>query len=241
VSCNVSTPYWPASWTPTRRPSLWSLHTASFSLWHATQIIDRPTQLTVRCVNKNVITRRRNRWPIAEMLLFIGKHEGTHICKHYTRIHIWRLPTPLLSESALQVDATLGRTHNRSSNAREILFNRLKLSSTCFSIRNNYILGTESVYLSVCVYLSAYLSIYLSIYLSVCLSVCLWLYSPFLDLDHIFSFLILYTVCKTPWTGDQPVARPILTHRINAQRYLCLECDSNSWSPCLSGRRQFML
>jgi hypothetical protein len=29
----------------------------------------------------------------------------------------------------------------------------------------------------------------------------------------LFSFLILYTVGRTPWTGDQPVARPLPTHR----------------------------
>jgi hypothetical protein len=29
----------------------------------------------------------------------------------------------------------------------------------------------------------------------------------------LFSFLILYTVGSTPWTGDQPVARPLPTHR----------------------------
>jgi hypothetical protein len=31
-----------------------------------------------------------------------------------------------------------------------------------------------------------------------------------------FNFFILYTVGRTPWTGDQPVARPLSTHRINA-------------------------
>jgi hypothetical protein len=41
----------------------------------------------------------------------------------------------------------------------------------------------------------------------------IWLYSPLLDLGRFFSFLILYTVGKTPWTGDQPVARPLSTHR----------------------------
>jgi hypothetical protein len=40
----------------------------------------------------------------------------------------------------------------------------------------------------------------------------LWLYSP-LDLSQFFTSLILFTVCRTPWTGDQPVARPIPTHR----------------------------
>jgi hypothetical protein len=34
-----------------------------------------------------------------------------------------------------------------------------------------------------------------------------------LDFGHFFSFLILYTVGRTPWTGDQPVARPLPTHR----------------------------
>jgi hypothetical protein len=34
-----------------------------------------------------------------------------------------------------------------------------------------------------------------------------------LDLGYFFSFLILYTVGRTPWTGDQPVARPLPTHR----------------------------
>jgi hypothetical protein len=40
----------------------------------------------------------------------------------------------------------------------------------------------------------------------------LWLCSP-LDLGRFFSFLILYTVGRTPWTADQPVARPLPTHR----------------------------
>jgi hypothetical protein len=34
-----------------------------------------------------------------------------------------------------------------------------------------------------------------------------------LDLGRFFSFLILYTVGRTPWTSDQPVARPLPTHR----------------------------
>jgi hypothetical protein len=48
------------------------------------------------------------------------------------------------------------------------------------------------------------------IYLSVCLSVYL---QSFLDLGRFFSFLILYTVGRTPWTGDQTAARSIPTHR----------------------------
>jgi hypothetical protein len=34
-----------------------------------------------------------------------------------------------------------------------------------------------------------------------------------LDLGRLFSFLILYTVGRTPWTGDQPVGRPLPTHK----------------------------
>jgi hypothetical protein len=50
-----------------------------------------------------------------------------------------------------------------------------------------------------------HLSIYLFIYL--------WLYSPLLDLGHFFSFLTFYTVGRTPWMEDQPVARPMPTHK----------------------------
>jgi hypothetical protein len=32
-------------------------------------------------------------------------------------------------------------------------------------------------------------------------------------LGRFFGFLILYTVGRTPWTGDEPVARPLPTHR----------------------------
>jgi hypothetical protein len=45
------------------------------------------------------------------------------------------------------------------------------------------------------------------------LSIYLWLCSPFLDLGRFFSFLILYIVDRNPLTGDQPIARPLSTHR----------------------------
>jgi hypothetical protein len=59
--------------------------------------------------------------------------------------------------------------------------------------------------------------------------------SPFLycstvllmDLGYFVNFLIFYTVSRTPWTADQPVARPLPTdtttqNRINAHRHPCL-------------------
>jgi hypothetical protein len=39
-----------------------------------------------------------------------------------------------------------------------------------------------------------------------------WLYSP-CGPWPLFQFLNLYTVGRIPWTGDQPVARPIPAHR----------------------------
>jgi hypothetical protein len=36
---------------------------------------------------------------------------------------------------------------------------------------------------------------------------------PFWTLPAFSVLLILYTVGRTPWTGDQPVARPLPTHR----------------------------
>jgi hypothetical protein len=60
--------------------------------------------------------------------------------------------------------------------------------------------------------LSVYLSIYLSIYLSVHPSIYLWLLSPLLGLGRFFSFLILCTVGRTSWTGDQPFASSLPAH-----------------------------
>jgi hypothetical protein len=40
----------------------------------------------------------------------------------------------------------------------------------------------------------------------------LWLYSP-LVLGRFFSFLIVYAVGRTAWTGDQPVAKTLPTPR----------------------------
>jgi hypothetical protein len=60
------------------------------------------------------------------------------------------------------------------------------------------------------------------------------LYSPLLGLDRFFSFLILYAVGMTPWTGDQPVARPLPTHSTTQtqNKHPCLEWDSNPRSQC---------
>jgi hypothetical protein len=68
-----------------------------------------------------------------------------------------------------------------------------------------------------------YLSNHLSIYGSTVL---------LLDLCRFFSFLILYTVDRTPLRGiSQSQGRCLHTeqhkHRINAHRYSCLEWDSN--------------
>jgi hypothetical protein len=48
---------------------------------------------------------------------------------------------------------------------------------------------------------------------SIYISICLWLYGPLLGLGSFFSFLIFYTDGRTPWTGDEPVSRPLPAHR----------------------------
>jgi hypothetical protein len=64
--------------------------------------------------------------------------------------------------------------------------------------------------------------------MGICLSVCLSsiylsLVAPTWSIGHPwnasfhFSFLILYTVGRTPWTGDQPVTRPLPAHRTQTQ------------------------
>jgi hypothetical protein len=75
----------------------------------------------------------------------------------------------------------------------------------------------------------------------------LWIYSPLLGLGRFSRFFILYTVGKTPWTRDQPVARPLPTHRttqiqnkLAQYRHPYLEWDSNRESQRLSERRPFM-
>jgi hypothetical protein len=80
---------------------------------------------------------------------------------------------------------------------------------SCLSKKKNrnwkYIEGSSQENLSVC--LSVCLSVYRSIYLSVHGSTAL------VALGRFFSFLILYTDGRTSWTVDQPVARPLRTHR----------------------------
>jgi hypothetical protein len=41
---------------------------------------------------------------------------------------------------------------------------------------------------------------------------------PFVGPWPLFQFLNLHTVGRTPWTGDQHIARSLPTHRINAHR-----------------------
>jgi hypothetical protein len=52
-----------------------------------------------------------------------------------------------------------------------------------------------------------------------------WLYSPLLGPGEFLSFVILFTVCRTPWTGDQLVARPLPTHR-TAQTHTDMHASS---------------
>jgi hypothetical protein len=57
-----------------------------------------------------------------------------------------------------------------------------------------------------------------------------------------FQFLNPKTIGRTPWAGVSPSqGRHLHKHRINADKHLCLEWDSNPRSQCSSEPRQFML
>jgi hypothetical protein len=127
--------------------------------------------------------------------------------------------------------------------------------SVCLSVR-------PSIHPSVC--LSFHPSIHPSIYISICLSVCLSVcpsvrpsihpsvypsihpccshFEHRASVKHLFHFSFLILVGRSPWTRDQPVVRPLPTHkyRINADKHRCLEWDSNPRSQGSSGRRHFM-
>jgi hypothetical protein len=79
---------------------------------------------------------------------------------------------------------------------------------TCMAQRNVEVLSAPSYVFMVCCLINY-----------VHLSLSLWFYRTS-DLGLFFSFLILYTVGRTPWTGDQTVARPLPTHRINARTHI---------------------
>jgi hypothetical protein len=78
------------------------------------------------------------------------------------------------------------------------------------------------------------------------LSIYLWLYNS-CGPRSLFQFLNLYTVCRIPWKGDLPVARPLPTHGTtqiqnkHSHRHSCLEWNANPRSQRSSDRRQFML
>jgi hypothetical protein len=59
--------------------------------------------------------------------------------------------------------------------------------------------------------------------MSTYLPIYLWLYSHLLGLRTFFSFLILYTDGRTPWTEDQPVARTLPIRRTTQTQNKCTE------------------
>jgi hypothetical protein len=85
------------------------------------------------------------------------------------------------------------------------------MKSPCFLC--GCLFPTTNYLIQNCFSLSIYLSLYLSIYPSIYLSIYLCLYSPLLCLGRFSSFLMFDTVGRTPWTGDQPVARLLPAYR----------------------------
>jgi hypothetical protein len=81
----------------------------------------------------------------------------------------------------------------------QLLMKHVKLIAIC-----TLALYLQLVYIEIYYQFLNSIGLKLSIYVSIVL---------LLDLGRFFSFLILYTVGRTSWTGDQPVARPLPTHR----------------------------
>jgi hypothetical protein len=55
--------------------------------------------------------------------------------------------------------------------------------------------------------------------------------TAFVDLGRFFSFN-LYTVGRTPWMGDQPVAKSLLTHRATQKWKKCTQDIHDSSGIC---------
>jgi hypothetical protein len=68
---------------------------------------------------------------------------------------------------------------------------------------------------------------------------------PYVGPWSLFQFLNLYTVGRTPWTRDEPVARPLTTHRTTKTQNKRTQTNMprvgfEPMTQCLSGRKQFM-
>jgi hypothetical protein len=50
-----------------------------------------------------------------------------------------------------------------------------------------------------------------------------WLYGPLLGRGRFSNFVILYRVGRPPWTGDQPVTRPLPTHTTAQTQNKCTQ------------------
>jgi hypothetical protein len=73
-----------------------------------------------------------------------------------------------------------------------------------------------------------------------------WIYSALLGPGLFFSFVIIFTHGRIPWTSDQPVSRPLPTDKTTRTQYKrthrhpCFEWDSNPRFQRSSERRQLM-
>jgi hypothetical protein len=94
---------------------------------------------------------------------------------------------------------------------------KYRASLTCQFRRNNWMCNSHTINTicsvwSLCMYVCKVILLKKRKYYSLSL-IYQCLYSPILGPGRLFRFVIRYTVCRTPWTGDQPVARPIPAHR----------------------------
>jgi hypothetical protein len=119
-----------------------------------------------------------------------------------------------------------------------IHYKSFKIQNLNFRNSFNYFRSYVSFYLSHFTHGSAFFAIIRCVKI-VCEIAALHIHSsvvlqPFVGPWTLLQFCNpIHTVGRTPWTGDQPVARPLLTHRIDAHRHSCLKLDSKPRPQCV--------
>jgi hypothetical protein len=120
-----------------------------------------------------------------------------------------------------------GRKETKYEDTKEIIPHRIKtgVSTRIYENYLRFVKSTRSTTCSLCYHIPlCRIHFWISVALDKTsittnrldasqITIYLWVYSPFVGPWPLFSFLIIYTVGRTPWAGDQPVAMPLPTHR----------------------------
>jgi hypothetical protein len=125
----------------------------------------------------------------------------------------WTAPVPSPAQFLFLDDAGIKKQKfaiAKTSQHTDVILNAFNLTHTThFSFLTFN--AAFSLHLQHCPVLRMFPTSYLVSPTSISVSMALQHFGPW----PFFSFLILYTVGRSPWTGDQPVARPLPTYTQN--------------------------